>query len=145
MIACIVGGAALAIAVLAGTPLVEAAFDRAIVWSTYPVVRGSLHNLFVVSVIVTLVAVSAELVFHGWLIERVLELAPHAKVPAVIASALAEALVMPGDLNARIGTAVFGAGLAWMYLAGGRSVRATIPGASCSGRRVVLEALRIIG
>jgi len=144
-ISAVVGVAALAVAVLAGTPLVEAVLDRAIVWSTYPVVRGSAHNLLVVTLIVTLVAVCAELVFHGWIVERVIELGG-ARVVAVLAGAVAEALVTPGDLASRIGSGVFGLGLGWMYLAGGRSVRATVPARVVfQVGAVVLESLRVIG
>jgi hypothetical protein len=140
-----VGVAALAIAVLAGTPLVETVFDRAIVWSTYPVVRGSAHNLLVVALIVTLVAVCAELVYHGWIVERVLLLGGP-RVVAVLAGAVVEALVTPGDLASRIGSGVFGLGLGWMYLAGGRSVRATLPARVVfQVGAVVLESLRVIG
>jgi hypothetical protein len=143
-ISAVVGVAALAIAVVAGTPLVEAVLDRAIVWSTYPIVRGSVHNLVVVALIVTLVAVCAELVFHGWIVDRVIELGGPRAV-AVLAGALAEALVTPGDLASRIGSGVFGLGLGWMYLAGGRSVRATVPARIVfQVGAVVLESLRVI-
>jgi hypothetical protein len=144
-ISAVVGVAALAIAVFAGTPLVEAVFDRAIVWSTYPIVRGSPHNLLVVALIVALVAVCAELVFHGWILERVIELGGPRAV-AVLAGAIVEAIVTPGDLASRIGSAVFGLGLGWMYLAGGRSVRATVPARVVfQVGAVVLESLRVIG
>jgi hypothetical protein len=146
LIACGVGVAALLVGVIAGTPVIEALSDRAVQWSTYPLVRGSATNLIVVAVLVATIAVTAELVFHGWLVERILELAPRNVAIAVMLGGVAEAIVMPGDFASRVGAGLFGAGLGWMYVASGRTVAATIPARVVfSVGAVVLESLRVIG
>ena len=146
LIACGVGVVALLLGVIAGTPVIEALSDRAVQWSTYPLVRGSSYNLIVVAILVAAIAVAAELVFHGWLVERVLELAPKNVAIAVMLGGAAEALVMPGDFASRLGAGLFGAGLGWMYVASGRTVAATIPARIVfSVGAVVLESLRVIG
>lgn len=143
------GLVALLVALLAGTPAVEAISGRSIEWSAYPIVRGHAGSLFVVALIVTMTAIATELALRGWIVERVLELVPGrpgAAVLAVLAGALAEALVTPGDGVARAGAAVFGAGLGWIYLAGGR--RLVGPLAARLAFVLValgLEALRLIG
>ncbi len=143
------GLAALLVAVLAGTPAVEAISGRSIEWSAYPIVRGHAGSLLVVALIVTMTAIATELALRGWIVERVLELVPGragTAVLAVLTGALAEALVTPGDMVARAGAAVFGAGLGWIYLAGGKRLvgplaarLAFVLAALC------LEALRLIG
>jgi hypothetical protein len=40
-------------------------------------------------------------------------------VPAVLAGAIAEALLTPGNLTMRLGAGAFGAGLGWMYIRAG--------------------------
>ena len=57
-------------------------------------------------------------------VELVVEEA-NGKVP-VLAGALAEALVTQGETPVRIAAAVFGAGLGYLYVAGGRSVVAPV-------------------
>src|SRR5207302_8184556 len=64
------GAAALVIALVLGTPLVEAIADRAIEWSTFPIVRGSSTQLFAVMLLVGVAAIATELVLLGWLVER---------------------------------------------------------------------------
>ncbi len=139
------GVAALALALGVSTPLVEALTDQAVQWSMYPVVRGSLGTALMVALVVGVSAVAAELVLRGWLVERVLELGGH-RVLAVLVGAIAEALIADGDLGMRLGAGVFGIGLGWMYLAGGRSVAAPICARlAFSLGAVALEALRLVG
>jgi hypothetical protein len=140
------GLAAALCALLAGAPVIEALALRSVEWSSYPVVRGNASLFAMVAVYVTVTAVASELALRGWIVERVLELSPGPPILPVLVGAFAEALITPGDLAARIGGGLFGAGLGWMYAAGGRSVVAPI----CA--RVVfelgvllLEAMRLVG
>jgi hypothetical protein len=144
-VSALAGALALAVAVLVGSPAIEALFDRAVEWSMYPIVRGSANNLFTVAVLVALSATAAELVFHGWIVDRVVELSG-GRMLAVLVGAGAEALAIPGTFESRLGAGVFGAALGWMYLAGGRSLWATIPARVVFAvGAVVLEALRLVG
>jgi hypothetical protein len=79
-------------------------------------------------------------------VERVLELSPGAPVLPVLLGAIAEMIVMPGELAVRLGAGLCGLGLGAMYVAGGRSVLAPVlaRGGFAVGA-VVLEALRVIG
>ena len=139
------GVVALALAVVAGAPLVEAALDRAVEWSRYPMVRGSAGQLAAVALIVGVAAIVTELVLRGWIVERALELGAGTPM-AILLGALAEFALTPGSFAARLGGAVFGAGLAWMYVAGGRPIAA--PAAAHVAFQVaalVLESLQWIG
>jgi membrane protease YdiL (CAAX protease family) len=141
-----VGVLALGIALLFGTPAIEAMATRGVEWSVFPMVRGSMQQMAMVLVLVSVGAIAAELAFRGWLVERVLELSPGPPILPVLCGALAEAVVMPGDFTARVGAGLFGAGLGWMYVASGRSVVAPILARiAFVGGAVVLEALRVIG
>jgi hypothetical protein len=145
-IGALAGLAALAIAVLAGTPLAEGAYERAIEWSQNPIVRGSGSRLLVVAIMVSVSAVAYELALRGWVVDRVLDFAPRARLAAILAGGVAEALVTPGDLAARLGGLVFGVGLGWMYVAGGRSVTAPICARlTFSVGATFLEAMRVVG
>lgn len=140
------GAAALGLALVIGAPLIEALTERAVSWSTFPIVRGSANQLVVVAVVVGVTAVAAELALRGWLVERVLELGRGSPALAVLVGALAEALLVDGELTARLGAVAFGAGLGWMYVAGGRSVTAPI----CARLvfqlgALLLEAMRVVG
>lgn len=140
------GLAALAIAIIAGTPFVEAMSGRAVEWSAFPVVRGSGSQLVLVALVVIAMAIASELALRGWIVERVLELSPGPPVLPVLVGAIAEALVTPGDLAVRIGAGVFGAGLGWIYVAAGRTVVAPICArAAFALAAIALEALRLIG
>jgi hypothetical protein len=144
-IGALVGLAALAIAVLAGTPLAEGVSGRAIEWSEHPIVRGSGSRVFAMMLFAGVSAIAMELALRGWVVERTLELA---KIPvlAVLAGALAEAVVTPGDVVARIGGLAFGAGMGWMYIAGGRSAIAPVCARIVFSLGIVLlEALKLIG
>jgi hypothetical protein len=141
-----VGVAALGLALIAGTPLVETLSERAVQWSTFPIVRGSVLQAVMVVLVVGVTALATELALRGWLVERVLELSPGSPVLPVMVGAIAEALVTPGDVAARIGAGLFGAGLGWMYVAGGRSVVAPIAArVTFSIGAILLESLRLIG
>lgn len=141
-----VGIAALVLALVVGTPAIEALGTRAVEWSRFPIVRGGFAQMAIVLVIVALGALAAELAFRGWLVERVLELSPGPPVLPVLCGALAEAIVTPGDVTARIGAGIFGAGLGWIYVASGRSVVApAVARIAFAGGAVVLEAFKVIG
>lgn len=139
------GVVALAVALVLGAPVVGALTGRGVEWSTFPIVRGSASQLFVVVVLVGVAAVAAELVLRGWLVERVLELGG-GPVPAILVGAFAEALITDGELAVRIGAGAIGIALGWMYVAGGRSVI----GPTCARLgfalgALLLEALRVVG
>jgi len=140
------GLAALAIALVVGTPALEAALDRAIEWSRFAIVRGSGSQLVAVVVYVAMIAVAAELVLRGWLVERVLEFAPAQRVLAVLVGAIAEAALESGTATARLGAFAFGLGLGWIYVAGNRSVVAPVCArVAFQVAAVMLEATRVIG
>jgi hypothetical protein len=152
------GITALLLALALGTPLVESLTGGAVQWSMYPIVRGSTHAALTVAMLVAVGAVASELVLRGWLVERVLELGGP-PVLAVLTGAFAEALlVFPvsqqdpgalmigGDLTARIGAGVFGIALGWMYLAAGRSALAPMMARiTFSLGALALEAFRLVG
>ena len=125
-IGALVGAVALGVGILAGTPVVEAVTDRAVEWSQYGFVRGNASQLILFTVFVALAAVAAELALRGWIVERVLELSPGPAILPILVGAITEALLTPGGLSARLGAAIFGVGLGWIYVAGGRSVVAPI-------------------
>lgn len=140
------GLVALAAAVVAGTPVVELISGRAVQWSAFAMVRGNPAQLVTVAVAVGAVAVASELALRGWIVERVLELVPGSPILAVLVGAIAEALITRGDGPARIGAAVFGGGLGWIYVAAGRSaVAPLVARVAFSLGALTLEALRVIG
>ena len=125
-IGAIAGAAALVLAIVAGTPIVELLANRAVEWSQYGAVRGNVTQIVVFAIYVGIAALAAELALRGWIVERMLELAPGPPVLPILVGALAEALLVPGGVGVRIGAAAFGIGLGWIYVAGGRSVVAPI-------------------
>jgi membrane protease YdiL (CAAX protease family) len=140
------GLAALVIALAAGTPFVERMSGRAVEWSSFPIVRGNVSQLVLVALILIAMAIATELALRGWIVERVLELSPGPTVLPVLVGAIAEGLVTRGDFAARVGAALFGVGMGWMYVAAGRSVIAPICARMAfSLGAVALEALRVIG
>jgi hypothetical protein len=144
-IGAVAGAVGLALAIAVATPLVETVSDQAVQWSMYPIVRGSAAAFGMLAIVVGLGAVAAELVLRGWLVERVLELRGHA-VLAVLVGAIVEMAVSDGDLAMRLGAGLFGIGMGWMYLAGGRSVVAPICARLVfSLGALVLEATRAVG
>lgn len=142
----IAGALALGFAVLVGAPAIEMLGPRAVEWSAHPVVRGNASLLALFAVYVAAAAVATELALRGWIVDRVMELSPGPPVLPVLVGALAEALLAPGDGAARIGAALFGIGLGWMYAAGGRSIVAPLCARLVFELGVVfLEAMRLIG
>jgi hypothetical protein len=142
--AALCGLVALALALAAGTPLVELS-GRAVEWSQYPIVRGSASQLFAVALLVAITAVAAELALRGWIVERALELGA-GPLAAIAIGAVAEGLVWPGHLAARAGAAVFGAGLGALYVAAGRTAGAPIAArVTFVIGALVLEGLRLVG
>jgi hypothetical protein len=146
LVGALAGLAALGIAVVLGTPVVEQLTDRAVEWGAFPMVRGSAAALFGVLVIVLCASAAMECALRGWIVERVLELSRAPAILAVLVGAFAEALLVGGDLTARLGGAVFGMGLGWMYVASGRNLAAPL----CARLAfqlgaVVLEFLKLVG
>lgn len=139
-----VGVVALAIAAVASNQGAAALSGRA-EWSEYAVVRGNSTLLVVVLVQVAVSALAAELALRGWIVERVLELAPGSPILPVIVGALAEAVVTPGDPGTRLAAGLFGAGFGWLYVAGGRNVLAPIAARIVfQGGAVLIEALQLM-
>jgi hypothetical protein len=133
-------------AVVIGTPAIEALASRAVEWSSYPVVRGNATVFAMVALYVGATAVATELALRGWIVERVLELSPGPAILPILVGAFAEALITPGDLAARLGGGLFGAGLGWMYVASGRSVLAPVCARLVFELGIVLlQALRLVG
>jgi hypothetical protein len=141
-----VGLVGLAVAVLVGTPVIETVGQRGIEWSEHPIVRGNLSVAAIVMLQAAVVALATELALRGWIVERMLELSPGPPVLPIFVGALAEAILTPGDLAARLGAGLFGVGLGWLYVAGGRSVVAPIwARVVFQVGVVVLEALQLVG
>jgi hypothetical protein len=129
-----------------GTPVIEQLTGRAVEWAAFPIVRGNAIQLVLVSLIVVAMAVASELALRGWIVERLLELSPGPPVLPVLVGAMAEGLVTPGDIAARLGALLFGAGLGWIYVAAGRSAVAPICARVAFTLGVLaLEGLRITG
>ena len=146
LVATVAGLAALGLAVVLGTPLVEHLTDRGVEWSRFPIVRGDAGQLVVVLLVVAATTAASELALRGWLVERVLELSRAPAVLAILVGAVAEAALVDGGLTARLGGGVFGCGLGWIYVASGRNLAAPL----CARLAfqlgaVVLEWLRLVG
>ncbi len=86
--------------------------------------QGSVIAIGVIALAV--IAFATELALRGWIVERVLELSPGSPMLPVLIGAIAEALITPGEVPVRFAAAVFGAGLGWIYVAGGRSIVAPV-------------------
>jgi hypothetical protein len=146
LVGALAGAVGLGLALLLGTPLVEAVSLRAVEWSMFPIVRGSASQTAVVIVIVSIAAIASELALRGWIVERMLELSPGPAVLPILVGGIAEAVVTPGGISVRLGALLFGIGLGWMYVAAGRSVIAPmLARIAFQGGAVLLEALRLIG
>jgi hypothetical protein len=141
------GAVGLAASIAVGAPIIETVSGHAVNWSMYPIVRGSGQTFVMLAIVVGISALAAEMVLRGWLVERVLELAPrHATILAILAGAIAEALLADGGLDARLGAGVFGLGLGAMYVYGGRSLVAPIAARlAFTLGALALEALQVIG
>jgi hypothetical protein len=139
------GLAALVIALVAGAPFVELVSGRTVEWSTFPPVRGSGAQLVTVALIEIALAIAWELSLRGWIVQRVRELSSSPPILAILVGAIAEALLVPGDVAARIGAALFGAGLGWMYIASGGALAPICARLAFVLGAVLLEALQLIG
>jgi hypothetical protein len=125
------GAIALGVALLAGTQSLTALFagisgETIVEMADLATSSGRPMTIAITAVAVAMTAIAAELALRGWIVERVLELSPGSPVLPVLVGALAEAMVTPGDVPTRIGAAILGAGLGWIYVAGGRSTLAPI-------------------
>ncbi|MBA2543245.1 MAG: hypothetical protein H0V17_26625 [Deltaproteobacteria bacterium] len=149
LVGMLAGAIALGVALLAGSQSLTALFaqsgERIITMSEFATAteQPSLIVLSVVAVAIT--AFALELALRGWIVERVLELSPGAPVLPVLVGAVAEALVTPGDIPTRIAAGLFGAGLGWLYVAGGRSIVTPVCARmmfQCGA--VTLQALRLV-
>jgi hypothetical protein len=143
----------LTLALVAGTPLVETMTSRAVEWSSNAIVRGNMAMLGSVVIFAAMVSACMEAALRGWIVERVLELAPRRSgtiapshvALAVLAGAFAEAIVTPGDLAVRIGAAVWGIGFGWLYVAAKRNVLVPmLARMTFSVVLVILEGIRIV-
>jgi hypothetical protein len=145
-IGALVGAVALGLAIVVGTPVVELLSNRAVEWAQYGMVRGNPTQLPVFALYVGLAALAAELALRGWIVERVLELSPGPAVLPILVGAIAEALLVPGSVGVRIGAAIFGMGLGWIYVAGGRSIVAPVCARIVfSVGALLLEGFKLIG
>lgn len=140
------GLTALVVALVLGSPVVEGVTDRAVMWSSFPIVRGSIAQAVMVAVAVSAAAVAMELALRGWILQRARELAPRAHdVVGIAAGALAEALVTPGDGFVRAGAALFGAGLGWLAIATGGLAAPIAARVAFVLGALVLEAAMLVG
>lgn len=119
------GLAALGLALVVATPVVEGATARAVEWSKDAIVRGSVAALVTVAMLVIAQAVAAELVFRRWILDRVHDAGARGGVAVVIA-AIAEGATAGGHLGARLGAVALGAGLGLVYLGAGRRLAPAI-------------------
>jgi hypothetical protein len=85
---------------------------------------GTPPQLALVVLATVAAAIAAELALRGWLVERVLARGA-GPVLAVLIGAIADGALAPGGFDARLGAAACGAGLGWIYVAGGRSALAS--------------------
>lgn len=140
------GLAALAAAIVAGTPVVEALSGRGVEWSVYPIVRGDPANLAVVALVVVAMSAATEAALRGWIVDRMLELSPGPATLPIAVGAVVEAAITDGGVGARFGGAVFGAGLGILYVASGRNLVAPICArVGFALGALVLEAMQWIG
>lgn len=138
-IGAIAGMLALAVAALG-----FGAFDvSAIEWWLLPATRGDASQLMLGLGFVTVTSIALELALRGWILERVWELSPGSPTLPIVAAAIVEALVVDAALGARIGAALFGAGLGILYVGCRRSVLAPIAARVVfSAGTIVVELLR---
>jgi len=122
LVAVLVGAIALAIAV----PLVGAYDVTVVEWWLIPSAREGGARFAIAIALVIANAIALELALRGWILERMLELSPGPPGLPIFTAALAEALVLPGPLAARIGVLLFGAGLGVLYVGSGRNLAVTL-------------------
>jgi hypothetical protein len=144
------GAIALGVALLAGSQSLTALFagisgDTIVEMSDLATSSGRPMTIALTAVAVAMTAIAAELALRGWIVERVLELSPGSPVLPVLVGALAEAMVTPGDVPTRVGAAILGAGLGWIYAAAGRSTLAPmLARITFQVGAVVFAALRLV-
>ena len=145
LIGLLAGLVALGLGIVLGTPVVEHVADRAVEWSRFPMVRGSVGQLVTVVLLVAAMTAAVELALRGWIVERVLELGGH-PVIAVMVGGFAEALLTDGGPTAKLGGGLFGMGLGWMYVGSGRNLGAPLCARlAFAVGATVLECARVIG
>lgn len=120
-----IGAAAVGLAFVIATPVLEAVTARAVEWSRVAIVRGNLGALATVALVVAAQAVAAELVFRRWILDRVHDAGARPGVAALVA-AVAEGATAGGHAGARLGAAALGVGLGLVYLGAGRRLAPAI-------------------
>lgn len=115
-----------AIAIAVAAPLYDVFEVTAVEWWLVPAARGEPAQVAFAMLMLVASAVALELALRGWILERMLELSPGPVALPIATAAVAEAIVTPGPIAARIGVALFGAGLGVLYTASGRSVLAPV-------------------
>lgn len=138
------GLVALVLAVLIGSPIAEVLSERTVSWTSYPMVRGNFSAFLTFAIVVSAIAVATELVLRGWILERVLELGGTNGI-AIGISAFAEALLLDGPFEARMGAFIVGLGLGWMYTASRRNLAVTVAARlSFALGALLLEVLQLV-
>ncbi|MCE9574569.1 MAG: hypothetical protein K8W52_15585 [Deltaproteobacteria bacterium] len=121
-----VGAIALALA-LAISPALSALTGRAVEWSQFAIARGAVQGALVAAVWVTAFALATEMVFRGWVLTRVREIAPQVGPSGAIAiAALLEAAITPGHAAIRIGALAMGVGCGTLFVGGGARLAAPL-------------------
>lgn len=141
---------ALALGLLAGvialavaTPLIGAFHATAVEWWLVPAVHGETPQVLLAIAHAIVTAAALELALRGWILERAWELSPGPAALPIAVAAGAEALLHEGPIAARIGAALFGAGLGLLHVGCQRSVLAPIAArAAFTGGAIVVELLR---
>jgi hypothetical protein len=131
------------VAVAIATPAFGAFHVTAVEWWLVPAARGDAAQVALAVGFVTVTSIALELALRGWILERVWELSPGPPVLPIATAAVVEALVIDAAIGARIGAALFGAGLGLLYVGCRRSVLAPIAArvVFASGA-IVVELLR---
>lgn len=115
----------------------------AVEWWLVPAARGDASQLVLAFGFVTVTSIALELALRGWILERAWELSPGPPVLPIATAAIVEALVIDAAIGARIGAALFGAGLGVLYVGCRRSVLAPIAARVVfSSGAIVVELLR---
>ncbi len=139
----LVGGIAGAIALVLAAPLFGAFHVTAVEWWLVPAARGESMQVVLAIAHAIVTAAALELALRGWILERVWELSPGPAALPIAVAAGAEALLHDGPIAARIGAALFGAGLGLLYVGCKRSVLAPIAArAVFAGGAILVELIR---
>jgi len=139
----LVAGLACGLVASASALVLYRAFQvSALEWWLVPAVRGEGGQLMFALAISIAAAAASELALRGWIVERMFELSPGPAALPIATAALAEAMVWPGPIAARIGIGMFGAGLGLLHVACGRNVLAPIA-ARCMFAIAAVAAVRL--